>query len=258
MLLVIDVGNTHTVFAVFEGDRLRNQWRAQTHRQRTADEYAALLDAWLTQAGLGAQGWEAIAMCSVVPPVDAAIELLAERTFRCPVFPVHYRLDLGLQMKVATPELVGADRLANAAYAVRHLKLPAAVVDCGTATKIEVVSAKREYLGGVILPGLRLSMEALSLGTAKLPVIDLRLPASVIGRTTVECLQAGILYGHIETIEGLLRRIEQELGSPCDSVLTGGLSSSIAGGFTRRLPVLPDLTLESVAAIYRSHKPQRS
>jgi type III pantothenate kinase len=188
--------------------------------------------------------------------VDAAIELLAERFFRCPLFSVHYRLDLGFELKVATPELVGADRLANAAYAVHHLKLPAAVVDCGTATKIEVISQKREYLGGVILPGLRLSMEALSSGTAKLPLIEFRLPRSVIGRTTVECLQAGLLFGHIETIEGLLRRIEAELGSPCQAVLTGGLSAALAGGFSRKLPVLPDLTLESIAEMYRRQAPR--
>lgn len=253
MLLVIDVGNSQTSFGVFQTEQALHHWRAQTNRYRTAEEYLALLAPLLERAGLQNTKWEAVAVCSVVPAVESALEVLAKTYLNAPVFTIHRKLDLGFTMAVHEPHAVGADRLANAAWAVRKLKLPAVVVDCGTATKFEILNKDKGYEGGAILPGLRLAVESLHVGTAKLPHVALRLPKSVMGKTTEEALQAGILIGHIEIVEGILRRVEEELGATCDTVLTGGFASVIAPGLTRKLPVIPDLTLESIAYLCRQH-----
>lgn len=254
MLLVIDVGNSQISFGVFKTESALHHWRAQTNRYRTAEEYLSLLAPLFATAGLSDTKWEAVALCSVVPAVDSAIETLARQYLKAPLFTIHRELDLGFQMAVHEPHAVGADRLANAAWAVRKLKLPACVIDCGTATKFEILNDKKGYEGGAILPGLRLAMESLHGGTAKLPHVALKLPKSVMGKTTEEALQAGILIGHCEIIEGILRRVEEELGAQCDTVLTGGFASVLAPGLTRKLPVIPDLTLESIAFLCRQHR----
>ena len=206
MLLVVDIGNSETSFGLFKNGKLQHHWRAETYVARTADEYAALLFPLLQNAGVSAEHWEGIALCSVVPAAEMALEDFCETYLKQRPFKVQSSVRLGFSINVDSPAEVGADRLANAAYAVRHLKLPAIVVDFGTATTFDVVSSGKVYEGGVILPGVRIAVEALSLKTSKLPLIDLKFPPSVIGKNTIDCIRGGILYGYCDSIDGLLER----------------------------------------------------
>lgn len=251
MLLVVDVGNSQTSFGILEYQTWRHHWRVETKASQTADEYASFLFPLLDRAGLGRQTFEGIAICSVVPAVEDALESFCQDYFHLLPFKVHGGLELGFQLNVHTPGEVGADRLANAAYAVEKMKLPAIVVDFGTATTFDVVSADRVYQGGIILPGVRLGVQSLSAKTAKLPSIDLKFPRSVIGKSTVECIQSGILYGYCDLIDGLLTRLEKELGDPAEVALTGGLAFLFHGRLTHAAKFLPNLTLEGIELLFR-------
>ena len=167
MLLAIDMGNTQTSVGVYEGAKLLQHWRFETKVARTSDEYASLLLPLMDRCGYSQSAWSGAVLCSVVPPADQAVEDFSAQYLNIRVLKVRYDMRLDFTLNVRTPAEVGADRLANAAYAVKHMKLPAIVVDFGTATTFDVISKERVYEGGLILPGARLSIEALSLKTSK-------------------------------------------------------------------------------------------
>ena len=234
----------------FENDALIHHWRIETRPSRTADEYAALLFPLFAQRGLSSESWKGIALCSVVPSVDGQLTEFFRRYLGQEPVRIHSGLPLGFSMNLATPHEVGADRLVNVAYAIRRLPLPCIVVDFGTATTFDFISEDKIYQGGAIVPGLWMGAEGLGGKTAKLPVIDLAFPDSVIGKSTVECIQSGLLYGYCALIDGLLERFEAEVGTACHVALTGGLSQLFEGRLEHPCQVLPDLTLEGIRILH--------
>jgi len=250
VLLAVDIGNSHISFGLFENHTLRHHWRAATVLSRTADEYWTLFYPWLERTGLTDASWEAIVLCSVVPPTEQAFELFCQQYLGKTPFKIHSHLPLGFKFNVKVPGEVGADRIANVAYAVKHLSLPAVVVDLGTATTFDVISREGQYEGGFILPGVKMAAEALGRGTSKLPSVELVFPKSLIGKNTTECIQSGILYGYTDLIDGLLTRLRKELGE-IDVAFTGGLSFLFREKITLPHRYLPNLTLEGIEIVYR-------
>lgn len=250
MLLVIDIGNTQTSYGIFEGVKLLHHWRGETKPTRSIHEYASFLLPLLNHAGISLSQFEGVAICSVVPPCHSNLKSFCEEYLnRTPYFVNHtHRAPYTIQ--VDTPAEVGADRLANAAYAVKHLKLPAIVVDLGTATTFDVITEDKVYQGGIILPGLIMGAESLSRKTSLLPLIQMDFPKSVIGKNTVSCIQSGILFGYCDAIDGLIRRLEAEIKKPCEVALTGGLSSLIHPHLKSNVKILPNLTLEGTEILY--------
>jgi type III pantothenate kinase len=207
----------------------------------------------LDHVGLRKNDWEGIAICSVVPPVSDTFEEFCRSYLKRHPFKVTSRAKLGFRINVEVPGEVGADRLANSAYAVQHMQLPAIVVDLGTATTFDVVSKQKTYEGGIILPGVQMGAESLSRKTSLLPLVDVAFPPSVIGKNTITCIQSGVLYGYCDAIEGLLKRLKKEIGEPCDVALTGGVSPLIAKSLSLPAKLLPDLTLEGIELLYRQN-----
>jgi len=230
-----------------------HHWRLETHPSRTADEYAAFLFPLLEHAGLKKNEWEGIAICSVVPPVGDTFEAFCRDYLKRIPFKVTSQSNLGFKLNVEVPSEVGADRLANSAYAIRNLQLPAIVVDLGTATTFDVILKEKSYEGGIILPGVRMGAESLSKRTSLLPLVDVAFPKSVIGKNTITCIQSGVLYGYCDAIDGLLKRLQKEIGEPCDIALTGGVAPLIVKNLSISVKLLPNLTLEGIEILYRQN-----
>ena len=246
MLLVADVGNSQTSFGLFEGEKLAVHWRAETRLAWTEDELASLLMPLLASIGKSLTNVSRFAVASVVPGVDAAFRTFATRYLDLEAFFVDGATDFGGTLDIKTPSELGADRVANAAYAVKYLKLPAIVVDVGTATTLDVVDEQRRYRGGAILPGLRMSALVLGQRTARLPVIAPRIPKRAIGRDTVESLESGLVLGYADGLAGLVQRMQKELGTDATVVLTGGSGAVFAESFGRVVPYIAELTLEGI------------
>ncbi|MDP6263556.1 MAG: type III pantothenate kinase [Rhodospirillales bacterium] len=258
MLLAIDSGNTNIVFAVFDdGGGIRGQWRFSTDSERTADEFGV----WLTQLMRldGFEGGEISAsiIATVVPAVLFNLKTLCRKYFECdPLVVGEAAVDLGLQVLVERPEDVGADRLANAAGAHEHYGGPLIVVDFGTATTFDIIDADGNYYGGIIAPGVNLSLEALHMAAAQLPRVAIGRPEKVIGKNTVAAMQSGMFWGYIGMIEGLIRRICDEFGAEMKVIATGGLARLFAQSTNGIRLSDPDLTLKGLLAIHRrNHRP---
>jgi type III pantothenate kinase len=252
MLLAIDSGNTNIVFAVYDGDKLRGEWRASTDSERTADELGVWLTQLLTIEGLNRLDITATIIASVVPAMVFGLKTLCRRYFRCePLVVGDDGVDLGLSILLDRPEEVGADRLVNAVAAHKYYQGPLIVIDFGTATTFDVVDAAGNYCGGAIAPGINLSLEALHTAAAKLPRVAIGRPKQVIGRATVPAMQSGIFWGYVGLIEGLVRRIKDEFGSEMLVVATGGLAPLFADA-TKVINALDaDLTLRGLLEIHR-------
>jgi type III pantothenate kinase len=246
MLLVIDAGNTNIVFAVREGDVWRGVWRIRTDAQRTSDEYAVWLSSLLTLSGLQRDQISAAVIGTVVPAALYHLRRLCRDWFSVEPLIARAALDWGFEIKVDNPYEVGADRLLNALASGKHFGGPLIVVDFGTATTFDVVDDTGAYVGGVICPGINLSIEALHQAAARLPRIGIGRPQSVIGRSTVPAMQSGMYWGYVGLIEGLLTRIMGEYGAKMKVVATGGLSPLFAEGTTMIQHIEPDLTLEGL------------
>jgi len=246
MLLALDVGNTNIVVGVFDGQKLVEHWRVRTDRERTADEHGLLMTHLLQYASLPPREISGIIISNVVPPMTDALLGMARRFFHVePIF-VSHELDLGVPIRYHNPREVGADRLVNAVAAIHKYGAPAIVVDFGTATTLDVISPLGEYLGGCIMAGVGISAEALFRTAARLPRIELVAPPHVIGRTTVEAMQSGILLGYAGAIDALVERIHKELGCETTVVATGGLAERIAAETRTIQHVDPWLTLEGL------------
>ncbi len=259
MLLAIDVGNTNTVFAVFDGERLRGEWRAATDARRTADEYAVWLDQLLRREALSLESVDAAIIASVVPQSLFALRHLCERYCHCePLVVGEPGVELGLEINVDRPGEVGADRLVNAVAA--HKRYPGALIilDFGTATTFDAVSATGAYEGGVIAPGINLSLEALHRAAAQLPRIAVAPPATVIGKSTVPAMQSGIYWGYVGLIEGIVSRMKEELGVASTTVATGGLAPLFAHATKVIDKVDPDLTINGLHEIHRRNAGRRA
>lgn len=245
MLLAIDLGNTHTVFGLQDGQRWVHVWRRSTDAESTEDELAAWLRQLMTGAGLAFQV-DDLVYASVVPQANDAVERLAREWFHVEPVAVRPCPQLGIEVRYEPPHAVGADRLANALGALARYKPPIVVVDFGTATTFDAIGADGAYEGGAILPGVMVSTEALIARTAKLPQIEFKAPSRALGRTTVESLQSGIVLGYAGAIDTLAGRISAELGG-AKVIATGGLGSLFMGVCQSIEAYEPELTLEGLA-----------
>jgi type III pantothenate kinase len=230
MLLTIDVGNTNTVLGVFRGEELIANWRLTTARQQTVDEYGVLTRNLFTLAGLDRDGIHGVIISSVVPPVNWTLGEMARIYFGQKALFVEPGVKTGMAVLVDNPLEVGADRIVNGVAAFHKYGGPCIVVDFGTAITFDVVSERCEYLGGVIAPGLGISSEALFARTAKLPRVEIKDPGKVIGTNTTTHIQAGLYYGAVDMVDGMLARIKAELGKDAAVVATGGQASLVARG----------------------------
>jgi type III pantothenate kinase len=230
MLLTIDVGNTNTVLGVFRGEELIANWRLTTARQQTVDEYGVLTRNLFTLAGLDRDGINGVIISSVVPPVNWTLGEMARIYFGQKALFVEPGVKTGMSVLVDNPLEVGADRIVNGVAAFHKYGGPCIVVDFGTAITFDVVSERCEYLGGVIAPGLGISSEALFARTAKLPRVEIKDPGKVIGTNTTTHIQAGLYYGAVDMVDGMLARIKAELGKDAAVVATGGQAALVAPG----------------------------
>ena len=232
MLLAIDQGNTNTVFALLDGERIVRKWRISTDDRRTADEYMVWIAALLDVAGLGRGSVDAAILATVVPQGQFNLVLLCRRYFRVePLIVGEPGVKTGVAVKVRDPAEVGADRLVNAVAAQALYGGPLVIVDFGTATTFDVIDAEGSYLGGVISPGINLSLKALHEAAAKLPRIAVEAPqdGKVLGRSTLEAMQSGVFWGYVGLIDGIVARLRAEIEPAMKVVATGGLAKIFAG-----------------------------
>lgn len=254
MLLCVDIGNTNIVIGLYRGQELVAHWRLSTDQARMPDEYGLVITTLVERAGFKTTDISGIVLASVVPPVsDTIIEMLREYIGLDPLV-VGSGVKTGVAIRIDNPREVGADRVINAAAAYRLYGGPACIVDFGTATTFDALSAAGEYLGGAIAPGVRLAADALFRGTAKLPRVDLQRPTRAIGTNTVDSMRSGILFGYVGLVEGMVARFRQELGASTRIIATGGLAEIIARETSVIEVVDPWLTLKGLRMIYELNR----
>src|SRR5215472_2785388 len=252
MLLAINANNTNTVFAIWDGEALKGSWRTATEGKRTADEYVVWLDHLLVLDGLSRGNIDGAVIASVVPEVNFNLLTLCRKYCNTdPIVVGDKGVKLGAKALVERPEEVGADRLVNTVAAHDRYKGPLIVVDFGTATTLDVVDREGNYCGGVIAPGINLSLTALHLAAAKLPSVRIRRTELTIGKNTVDCMQSGIYWGYVGLVEGIVARIKREFGEPMKVIATGGLAPVFDGVTDVIERIDPDLTLWGLQLIHR-------
>jgi type III pantothenate kinase len=258
MLLAIDVGNTNIVLGVFDGTTLVQSWRLQTLRERTPDEFGLLVDGLFAYHRIDKALVTGVVMGSVVPPLTGTTREMAEQYFRVTALNVEPGVNTGMPILYDNPAEVGADRIVNgiAAYERfgRSAGLPLVIVDFGTATTLDAITAKGEYLGGAICPGVQISADALFQRAARLPRIDVRKPSRIVGRTTIGAMESGLFWGYVGMVEGLVRRMTDELGGSAVCVATGGLADVIAPETSLIHHVDPDLTLHGLRLVWERNQ----
>jgi type III pantothenate kinase len=254
MLLAVDIGNTSITLGVFDGEKLRATWHVATGVHRLPDEYASLLLSLLRHQGLETADVKAVALCSVVPPLISTFEELFERYFKIEPLVVGAGVKTGVSIRMDNPREVGADRIADAAAAHHLYGGPVIIIDLGTATTFGIISKEGAYIGGIIATGIATAAEALFTRTAQLPRVELAPPKHIIGTNTVAAIQSGIIYGYASLVEGMLARIQKELGVKAKVVATGGYAGLIARE-TKVIDVVnPDLTLIGLRLISEMNK----
>ena len=255
MLLAVDIGNTSTTLGVFAGEGLRGTWRVGTDRGRSPDEYGLLLQGLLRHEGMEPEAIADVVAASVVPDLDPIFQEACRRYLHgIDPFMVGPGVRTGLRILYQEPQEVGADRVADAVAAVRLYGAPVVVVDLGTATVFDAISAQGDYLGGAIAPGVAIAAEALFQRAAKLYRVELKRPKSAIGRNTAAALQSGFYYGYVGLIEGVVARFRQELGGQAKVVATGGWAEAVAAECPSIDVVNPNLTLIGLRLVYQMNR----
>ena len=258
MLLAIDVGNTNIVLGIFDGPTLVQSWRLQTLRERTSDELGLLVDGLFAHSRLERVQIRGVILGSVVPPLTGTIRAMVQRYFGVTAITVDPGINTSMPILYENPSEVGADRIVNAIAAYERFGLdavrPLIVVDFGTATTLDAITSEGEYLGGAICPGVQISADALFQRAARLPRIDVRKPSRVIGRTTVGAMESGLFYWYVGMVEGLVRRMSDELGGNALCIATGGLADIIAPEIPLIQHVEADLTLQGLRIVWERNR----
>ncbi|HLI14071.1 MAG TPA: type III pantothenate kinase [Alphaproteobacteria bacterium] len=256
MLLAIDSGNTNVVFGLYDGKSWLGEWRSASSPNRTADEYAVWLSQLMTLNQIDQTAISAAIIANVVPAATFSLKTLCRKYFNCePLVVGEAGVELGVKVLLDRPEEVGADRVVNAVGAWGHHKLPAIIIDFGTATTFDIVDAEGNYHGGAIAPGINLSLEALHMAAAQLPRIAVKRPLQVIGKSTVAAMQSGVFWGYVGMIEGLVAQIRAEFGVPSLTVIaTGGLAPLFQDATKVIDEVDLELTMRGLVEVYRRNR----
>ncbi len=258
MLIAVDVGNTHTVIGIYEGEQLTHHWRIATNHERTTDEHGALLSTLFAGEGLEVPPKpDGVAIACVVPPLNQVMEQLTRRYFKCEPLMVGPGIRTGMPLLYENPKEIGADRIVNAIAAYDRYRCACIVVDFGTATTFDYITGRGEYVGGAIVPGLGISLDALIAHAAKLHRVELVRPREVVGRTTVTAIQSGLIYGYTSLVDGLVNRIRKERGEKVRVIATGGLAELIAPESETLEDVDEFLTLKGLRLIFDRNRGYR-
>ncbi|MUK88053.1 type III pantothenate kinase [Ornithinibacillus sp. L9] len=254
MLLVLDVGNTNTVLGVFEQDILKHQWRIKTDRYKTEDEFGILIKSLFEHKGLQLTDINGIIISSVVPPIMFSLEKMCKTYFNQEALIVGKEtVQSNLKMCYPNPQEIGADRVVNAVGAIKEHGAPLVIIDFGTATTYCYINEDEEYCGGIISPGINISMEALYQKASKLPKIEIEAPSNIVGKSTVEAMQSGVFYGYVGQVDGIVERIKKSMRKKPTIIATGGLASLI-GDASETIDVIdPYLTLKGLYIIYQNN-----
>ena len=253
MVLAVDIGNTNVVLGCFEGEEIRFLGRLATDRGATELDYTVQIRNLLKLNDMSGASFEGAIICSVVPAVTGNMKEAVQLLVKQNVMVVGPGLKTGLKISIDNPGALGADRVADAVAAVNLYPVPLITIDMGTATTVGVVDETKTFIGGMIVPGVMVSLNALAGGTAQLPHISLDPPKHAIGRNTVECMQNGIIYHNAAGVDGMIARIEQQLGKKCTVVMTGGLSAVIGPHCKHEMIIDPELLLKGLMILYRKN-----
>jgi len=254
MIFVIDIGNTNTVLGVFQNDQLKHEWRLQTDRHKTEDELGMLLKSLFDYHDIAFSDVKGVIVSSVVPPIMRAVENMCQAYFKVePLIVGRENINSSLKMNYPNPHEIGADRIVNAVGAVAEHKAPLIIIDFGTATTYCYIDEDEAYTGGIITPGIKISMDALYSKASKLPKIDIQQPNTVIGRSTIDAMQSGVYYGYVSQVDGTVTRIKEEMGNDMPVIATGGFAPLIAKGSETIDIVDSHLTLKGLYLIYKNN-----
>lgn len=251
LIFVFDIGNTNMVLGVYDKDDLKHYWRIETDRHKTEDEYGMIIKSLFGDVGLTFSSIDGIIISSVVPPIMFSLERMCEKYFDIKPLVVGPGMKTGLNILYDNPKEVGADRIVNAVAAIHEYGGPLIIIDFGTATTYCYINEQKAYMGGAIAPGINISTEALYTKASKLPRIEIARPEAIIGKNTVSAMQAGILYGYVGQVEGIVKRMKEQSKETPKVIATGGLAGLIANEASAIDIVDPFLTLKGLQLIYK-------